>query len=289
MVHYACCRTPEEYDRGYANRITPEVVARWETEFRGRSRELLASRAPRCELAYGGHARQRIDFFPAPGAGRGAPTLIAFHGGLWFLFDRWMMHALVSAFTAAGVHVACPGYRLAPEVPLSAIVDDCRRAVLHLHARADELGIDSSRFTVLGHSAAGQLAATTAFARWRALAPASGFDGLRRWIGVSGFHDIEPFALTRFQDQVRFSAEDYADYNPLRLTRPGLPPALLITGGKESELLHEMAEQLGARLGQAGVRHRLLDSAGDCHFSVLAALGDPETAVHREALLWVKN
>ncbi len=289
MVHYACCRTPEEYDRGYANRITPEVVARWEREFRERSASLLASGAPRRELAYGPHPRQRIDFFPAPGAGPEAPTLVAIHGGLWFLFDRWMMHALVEAFTAAGVHVACPGYRLAPEHALSVIVDDCRRAVLHLHERADALGIDSSRFIGLGHSAAGQLAATTAFTRWESVAPGSGFGGLRRWVGVSGFYDIEPFALTRFQEQVRFSAEDYADFNPIRLARPGLPPALLITGAKESELLHEMAGELGDRLRHAGVRHRLLDVPRECHFSVLAALGDPRAEAHREALLWVKN
>ncbi len=289
MVHYASCRTPEEYDRGYANRITPERTARWEREFRDRSADLLASRAPRCELAYGTHPRQRIDFFPAPGAGLEAPTLIAIHGGVWFLFDRWMMHALVSAFTSAGVHVACPGYRPAPEAPLSAIVDDCRRAVLHLHSRAGELGIDSSRFTGLGHSAAGQLIAATACAHWDTLAPASGFRGLRRWIGVSGFYDIEPFALTNFQERVRFTAEDYADFNPMRMARPGLPPALLMTGARESDLIHEMAEIFGERLSRAGVRHRLLDVPQECHFSLLAALAAPGSDTHRSALLWTRG
>lgn len=289
MLQYASCRTPEEFDRGYANRITPEVVARWETWFRERSEALLASPAPRRELAYGPHPRQRIDFFPAPDAKPGAPVLIAIHGGLWFLFDRWMMHALVAAFNAAGVHVACPGYRLAPEHPLSAIVDDCRRAVLCLHAHASELGIDSRRFVGLGHSAAGQLVATTAAARWDALAPGEGFGGLRRWIGVSGFYDIEPFSLTGFQDRVRFTREDYADYNPMRLVRASLPPPLLITGAKESDLLHEMAGHLIHRLNHAGVRNRHVDAAGHCHFSVLAAIGDPLSPVHRDVLAWARG
>lgn len=289
MVHYESCRTPEEFDRGYANRITPEVVARWESWFLERSERLLASPAPRRELVYGPHPRQRIDFFPAPGAAPGAPTLIAIHGGLWFLFDRWMMHALVGAFTAAGVHVACPGYRLAPDQPLSAIVDDCRRAVLHLHAEAATLGIDSSRFVGLGHSAAGQLVATVATTRWKSQAASAGFGGLRRWIGVSGFYDIEPFALTAFQAQVRFTAEDYADHNPMRLIRPGLSPALLITGAKESELLHEMATHLSERLAHAGVRCRMLDVPKECHFSVLAALADRASETYRDALLWVSG
>lgn len=289
MVHYACCRTPEEFDRGYANRITPEVVSRWEAWFRERSEALLASPAPRRELAYGPHPRQRIDFFPAPGAEPDAPTLVAIHGGLWFLFDRWMMHALVEAFTAAGVHVACPGYRLAPEQPLSAIVDDCRRALLHLHTQAGELGIDSRSFVGLGHSAAGQLAASVAATHWDALAPGADFAGLRRWIGVSGFYDIEPFSLTGFHEQVRFSAEDYVDYSPMRMTRPGLPPALLITGERESGLLHEMMEHFVIRLSHAGVRTRVVDAAGQCHFSVLAAIGNPASTLHRDALAWTRS
>ena len=99
MLTYADYRTPAEFETGYANNIDAAVVERWEAFFRERSAE-IADR-PRLELAYGPHARNRIDFFPAPGAPTDAPLLVAIHGGLWFLFDRWMMHFLVPAFTAA--------------------------------------------------------------------------------------------------------------------------------------------------------------------------------------------
>ncbi len=279
MVRYASCRTPDEFDRGYANRITPVVVERWEAFFRERSRSVLDSAAPREELAYGPHPRQRMDLFRAPNAAPDAPVLIALHGGLWFLFDRWMMHALVPAFTAAGIHVVCPGYRLAPEHSLGTIVEDCRSAVRHLRQTAPTLGLDPSRLNVLGHSAAGQLAALTAGTRDLAL---------RRWIGVGGFYDIEPFALTNFQDSVRFSSEDYADHNPLRHAHAGMPPGLLILGARESELLHEMADHYAARLSAAGATARVRDLSGECHFSALAALGDPAKPIHREALAWLR-
>ena len=278
MVRYASCRTPDEFDRGFANRITPLVVERWEAFFRERSQSVLGSATPREELVYGPHPRQRMDLFRAPGAASDAPVLIAIHGGLWFLFDRWMMHALVPAFTAAGIHVVCPGYRLAPEHSLSTIVGDCRSAVRHLRAAAPSLGLDLSRFNILGHSAAGQLAAITAGTRELAL---------RRWIGVSGFYDIEPFALTNFQAAVRFTAEDYTDYNPMRHAHGAMPPGLLILGARESELLHEMADHYAARLTASGATARVRDLSGECHFSALAALGDPAKAIHREAVAWL--
>jgi arylformamidase len=79
--------------------------------------------------AYGPHERNQIDVFVAPNARPGGPTLVAIHGGLWFLFDKWMMHFLVLAFADAGVHVVCPNYRLAPGATLGDIVNDCRRAI----------------------------------------------------------------------------------------------------------------------------------------------------------------
>src|SRR5215470_15764496 len=163
MLGYRDYKTPAEFDAGYANNIDAAVVDHWEAFFREKSRALSA---PRLELAYGPHERNEIDFFPALNALPDAPTLIAIHGGLWFLFDRWMMHFLVPAFTAAGVHVACPTYRLAPAVGLDDIVSDCRTAISFLRT-TPSLG-RLGDFSVLGHSAAGQLAAVMASTDWAA-------------------------------------------------------------------------------------------------------------------------
>ncbi len=288
MLNYPRPRTAAEFDAGYANQITPEVVAHWERYFRERSAAVLASQPPTCELAYGADSRQRIDFFASPVAAPGAPTLIAIHGGLWFLFDRWMMHFLVPAFTAAGVHVACPSYRLAPQHGLDAIVDDCRQAVAFLAAQAGKLGLTPGRLSVLGHSAAGQLASVVATTDWPALDGRLPKNLLRSWIGVSGFYDIEPFAQTRFQPLVGFSGEAYRRWNPANLVRPGQPPALLITGGRESDLLHDMMRGYAQLLLEAEVPLQTVDAAGECHFSVLARLGEPDSELHRSVLRWLQ-
>jgi acetyl esterase len=63
---------------------------------------------------------------------------------------------------ALGIIVANVEYRLAPEAPFPAALDDCYATLMHLHENAPELGIDASRIAVGGSSAGGGLAAGTA-------------------------------------------------------------------------------------------------------------------------------
>ncbi len=101
MATYLGYATDEDFYRGYDNFITPEVVAKWDAIFRADSARALAALPGRRELRYGPKERNAIDFFPAAGPGP-APVLVAIHGGLWFLFDKWFMHFLAEAFTRAG-------------------------------------------------------------------------------------------------------------------------------------------------------------------------------------------
>jgi arylformamidase len=281
MLTYRGYKTPAEFDAGYANDIDAAVVAHWEAFFRARSGELSV---PRVELAYGPDARNRIDFFAAPNAPPDAPILVAIHGGLWFLFDKWMMHFLVPVFTAAGVHVACPNYRLAPAAALGDIVDDCRRAIGFLHQNREATGAARRRLFVLGHPAAGQLAAVMASTNWPEFDSRLPADLVSGFVGVSGFYDIEPFADTGFQQQTKFAVDAYKRWNPVNLVRAGMPPGLLITGAKESGLLNEMMDGYAARLRAAKVGVKTFDAPGEDHFSVLAKLSDASSELHRLAL-----
>ena len=284
MLTYKDYKTPAEFDAGYSNNIDGAVVARWETFFQERSKTLSA---PRLELAYGPDERNEIDFFTALNAPSDAPILIAIHGGLWFLFDKWMMHFLVPAFTAAGVHVACPNYRLAPSVGLGDIVGDYLRAVAFMHDNRDATGAGTGRMYVLGHSAAGQLAAAMASTNWPEFDPHLPTDVLDGFIGVSGFYDIEPFADTGFQEQTRFTIADYKTWNPVNLIGSGMPPGLLITGAKESGLLHEMMDGYATLLRNGAIKVETVDAPEEDHFSVLARLGDAASELHKRMLGWM--
>jgi acetyl esterase/lipase len=93
---------------------------------------------------------------------RTAPTgaLLWIHGGGHLIGDPGLDHSWCSrVVTEVGVPVVSVDYRLAPEHPFPADLDDCSAALRWLQAHADELGVDPARIAVGGASAGGGLAA----------------------------------------------------------------------------------------------------------------------------------
>jgi acetyl esterase len=89
-----------------------------------------------------------------------APLLVYFHGGGWVIGDL-DTHDGVCRFlaAAAGVKVLAIDYRLAPEHPFPAAVEDAWTGFSWAAANAERLGIDTARIAVGGDSAGGNLAA----------------------------------------------------------------------------------------------------------------------------------
>ncbi len=93
----------------------------------------------------------------------GIPALIYFHGGGWVIGDLDTHDTLCRQLAnEAQCAVIAVDYRLGPEYPFPAAVDDCIAASTWIHQQCAALGLDAARLAVGGDSAGGNLAAVVA-------------------------------------------------------------------------------------------------------------------------------
>ena len=95
-----------------------------------------------------------------PANGGTAPLLVFYHGGGWAIGDLDTADALCRLTCRdAGIHVLSIDYRLAPEHPAPAAVEDAYAAFQWAYEHAEKLGATPGRVAVGGDSAGGNLAA----------------------------------------------------------------------------------------------------------------------------------
>ena len=97
------------------------------------------------------------------GIAPGAPAILHLHGGAYIIGHPEMnVPDLMTTAHDLGCVVLSVDYRLSPEAPFPAAIEDCYAALGWLHREATRLGIDPARIAVMGESAGGGLAAALA-------------------------------------------------------------------------------------------------------------------------------
>ena len=236
----------------------------------------------------GGPLRARL-YVPEQGDGP-KPLLVYLHGGGWVIGDL-DTHDNVCRFLAreAGVSVLAIDYRLAPEHPFPAAVDDALAGFRFAVDHAAELGADPARIAIGGDSAGGNLAAVVSQLAKEGDHPAPAFTLMfypvmdlsqkRRSYDLFG----EGFFLTDAEmDWFRGhylpdedSARDPRASPLLAGDHAGLPPAYIATAG--FDILRDEAEEYARRLREAGVAVAVRRHPGFVH-GLINALGVGRTA-----------
>ncbi|MBS9532198.1 alpha/beta hydrolase [Mycobacterium sp. M1] len=208
-----------------------------------------------------------VRIYRPTGLGEPAPVVVFFHGGGFVAgdLDTHDGTARQHAVEADAVVVSVD-YRLAPEHPFPAAVEDALAATEWVAAHATELGVDPARLAVAGDSAGGNLAAVVAQLARDAGGPGICFQLL--WYPATSYDTSLPSFTENAEApiidgkalaQVTLAYAGHVDLsNPPATLAParaadlaGLPPAYIAVAGHDP--LRDDGIRYGERLAAAGV------------------------------------
>jgi monoterpene epsilon-lactone hydrolase len=225
-------------------------------------------------------------------------VLLYLHGGAWAIGSPRSHRALVANLArAAGIRALSLAYRLAPEYPYPAALDDCVDAYDWLLAS----GIEPGRIVVAGDSAGGNLALALMLRLRDSGSPLPGGAVL-----LSPVTDLElsgaSHANRKALDPV-FAGADLRTFitayagghdprepylSPLLADLHGLPPLLIHVG--DHEILLDDAVRLGEHARAAGVEERTVVWPGMMHVFQTFAPWLPEARrANREIAAFIRS
>jgi acetyl esterase len=214
------------------------------------------------------------------------PGILDIHGGGFTVGTVELQHGAVSQMAReVGAVVATVEYRLAPEHPYPAGLDDCYVALEWMARESSDLGIDPQRIAVFGSSAGGGLAAALALLTRDRGGPSLCF----QYLGIPELDDrLSTASMQAFVDTPIFNRSgavnsweaylgddrDVSCYAaPARATDlKGLPPAFIST--MEFDPLRDEGILYALRLLEAGVPVELHQYPGTFHGSAMIADAD---------------
>ncbi len=174
------------------------------------------------------------------------PALVYFHGGGWVIGDRDTHDVLCRALcNESGCAVFSVDYRLAPEHPFPAAIDDSMAATHWVAGNAGELCIDAARLAVGGDSAGGNIAAVVSLALRASTSTRVAFQLLiypatDQNYGTVSYHEngvgylLTAASMLYFRNHYAPEPTQWLDWRASPLLAPdlsGLPPALVLTAG----------------------------------------------------------
>lgn len=246
------------------HRLTPDAARYWAHRQAKISvgRRIPVGAVLEMAIAGGSHPIRARHYVPAAPGGP-HPLLVYFHGGGFVVGDLDTHDQACRLLCRdAQVHVLAVEYRLAPEHPFPAAVDDAWAALRAAAAQVKELGADPRRIAVGGDSAGGMLAAVAAQTAARA-----GYPDLALQVLLypaidrsRSYPSLELFANGFFLTvpEIAWFERHYAGAadrldpraNPLCADLSGLPPAIVVTAGFDP--LRDEGEAYAAAMAAAG-------------------------------------
>ncbi|NMD09101.1 MAG: alpha/beta hydrolase [Phyllobacteriaceae bacterium] len=218
------------------------------------------------DVAYGPHARHRLDVYVPQGTGP-FPVLVFVYGGSWDSGVKADYGFAGHAFVAQGFFTIIADYRLVPEVHYPGFVEDTASVIGWASAQAAKQGGDPDHLFVVGHSAGAYNAVQAVL-----------LQGLERqvtaMVSLAGPMDFLPLDSPK-------SIAAFAQVPDLPATQPvnrdllNMPPLLLLHGADDTTVRLRNSRNLHAVLQRHGRVSVLKEYPGVSHVGILLALAKP--------------
>jgi acetyl esterase/lipase len=216
------------------------------------------------DIVFAPATQLKLDAF-VPRSHTPVPAVIIVHGGGWEAGDKvTYITPLFEPLARAGLAWFSIDYRLTPEVPHEAQLEDVRQALRFVRASHRRFNIDPGRIVLLGESASGQIV-TLLGAEDRSIAAVISFYGVYDFPAM--VTDTSPrsllvrlFRRTQLDDD---SNRVLREYSPLYRAHAKMPPMLLVNG--TGEQLWAQAQAFARRLKELGARYDLIALEGAPH------------------------
>lgn len=226
------------------------------------SSEFSSRHSGSLDIPYASHSeRCAFDLYPADNCD--APCLVFVHGGWWQRNGRDNFACYARGFIESGWSVAMPGYTLAPDASLTAIVREIGLALDWLTINGAKYGL-SDKAVICGWSAGAHLASLY-------LSHPAVLGGLL----IAGAYDLARFQYTKFNDAVRLCESEISLFTPLRQTPPAKPTAIAV-GTAEVPILVKDSIDLHRHRQLAGVQSEFIPVREANHFTILDEMISPE-------------
>jgi len=245
------------------------------------------------DVKYGPADRNLLDVFLPEAASPGRPVMMFVHGGAFIrgnkrlpgtpFYDNIMLWAVKNGFV--GVNIT---YRLAPQFPWPAGVEDVAAAVQWVNEKIAERGGDPARVYLMGHSAGAVHVATYAshpeFNKMKD-------GGLKAAIMVSGIYDLTGRAVED-PERAYFGTDPslYAERSSFRGLQEARLPLMIVSSELDPPIFHRQFDLLkDAACKQARGCIRAIMLPQQSHMSEVYSINTADTRLTSEILDFIKT
>jgi len=261
--------TQEQLDQAYDQLVWAPHRDSIQGEIRKDCETVRRKMPPRTER-YGKSEMQVLDIF-APAGTVGVPVVVYLHGGAWLRGSRLDVAYPAPAVTGRGAALVVADFDNVGEVPLPAMVEQCREAVDWTARNAASFGGDPDRLYLAGHSSGAHLASCVLL----------GNPPVRGALVISGMYDLHAPLLSARSKYVKITPEELDAASAMRhLGRIRCPVAVAWSVGDSPEFRRQ-AQVFAAALAGMGRLASRTEVFSPNHFEEPRQLADPDSALGR--------